>query len=273
MEIKYIDTHAHLNLEQFAEDREAVFAKCVEEQVGTNNVGTHKTTSQLAVELAKKHEHSWAIVGLHPIYVAMGGVDDEEKGYEAEFDHEFYKPLAEDKRTVGIGECGFDYFHNSDETYEKQREVFLAQVALANEVGKPLMLHLRNSKDGQGRNAYDDALEILKSEAKVLGNAHFYAGTKEQAQQFFDIGFTISFTGVITFAQAAYEELVKYAPLDMIHGETDCPYVAPAPFRGRRAEPWMVQEVYKKIAEIKQLDEEEVRTQLMDNAKRFWKVE
>lgn len=258
--MKYIDTHAHLNLEQFAEDREAVFGECAKQSVGMINVGTRKDTSQLAVELANQYDHAWAIVGLHPIMIT-----GEEGKRESEFDYDFYKPLAEDARTVGIGECGFDYFHQSDDTYETQRKVFLAQVALANEVGKPLMLHLRNSKDGQGRNAYDDALEILKTEAKVRGNAHFYAGTTEQAQAFFDLGYTISFTGVITFAKP-YEELVKYAPLDMIHGETDCPYVAPAPFRGRRAEPWMVQEVYKTIAAIKGVDEETIREQLVKNA-------
>lgn len=273
MELKYIDTHAHLNLEQFDEDREAVFEKCATKGVGMNNVGTHKATSKLAVELANQHENAWAIVGLHPIHVAVLGVGDKsEAEREDTFDYDFYKALAEDARTVGIGECGFDYYHNSDTTYEQQREVFRAQVALANEVEKPLMLHLRNSKDGQGRNAYDDALEILRSEAKVLGNSHFYAGTKEQAKAFFDIGYTISFTGVITFAQAAYEELVKFSPLDMIHGETDCPYVAPVPYRGQRAEPWMVQEVYKKIAEFKQLDEESVREQLLKNAKRLYSL-
>jgi TatD DNase family protein len=267
MEIKYIDTHAHLNLEQFNEDREAVFAKCAAEGVAMNNVGTNKETSQLAVELANKYDHAWALVGLHPIYVAGNHYPDANK--EISFDYDLYKKLAEDERTVGIGECGFDYFHKDQPTYEEQREVFLAQVALANEVGKPLMLHLRNAPDGQGRNAYDDALEIIKSEAKVHGNAHFYAGTAEQAKQFFDLGYTISFTGVITFAKD-YEELVKYAPLDMIHGETDCPYVAPVPHRGKRAEPWMVQEVYKKIASIKGLDEEVVRTQLLENAKRHY---
>lgn len=270
MELKYIDTHAHLNLEQFDEEREAVFLKCAEEGVGMNNVGTHKATSKLAVELANQYDHAWAIVGLHPASIAINGSDIKHESPETEFDYSFYKALAEDKRTVGIGECGFDYWHNSDDTYEQQREVFLAQVALANEVNKPLMLHLRNSKDGQGRNAYNDALEILKSEAKVLGNSHFYAGTIEQAQKFFDIGYTISFTGVITFAKP-YEELVKFAPLDMIHGETDCPYVAPTPYRGQRCEPWMVQEVYKKIAEYKQLDEEEVREQLLQNAKNLYR--
>lgn len=272
MELKYIDTHAHLNLAQFSEDREAVFAECVKQGVGMNNVGTHKATSKLAVELANQYDNAWAIVGLHPIHVAVASVENHSEDEKEEvFDYDFYKSLALDKRTVGIGECGFDYFHNSDSTYEEQREVFRAQVALANEVDKPLMLHLRNSKDGQGRNAYDDALEILKSEAKVLGNSHFYAGTIEQAKKFFDIGYTISFTGVITFAKE-YEELVKFAPLDMIHGETDCPYVAPAPYRGRRAEPWMVQEIYKKVAEYKQLDEEVVREQLLQNARRLYSI-
>jgi TatD DNase family protein len=266
MNLRYIDTHAHLNLEQFSADRAAVFAKCAAEGVGMINVGTGKDTSQLAVELANQYEHAWAIVGVHPVTV----VPFEDKEFESIFDYDFYKPLAEDSRTVGIGECGFDYFHQSADTYEVQREVFLDQVALANEVGKPLMLHLRNSKDGQGRNAYDDALEILKSEAKVAGNAHFYAGTTAQAKAFFDIGYTISFTGVITFAKP-YEELVKYAPLDMIHGETDCPYVAPIPYRGQRTEPWMVKEVYETIAKIKNLDEEAIREQLLKNAQTLYR--
>lgn len=271
MDYKYIDTHAHLNLAQFAEDREAVFGECAEQNVAMINVGTHKSTSQLAVELAEKHANAWSIIGLHPINVLSSDPDDADATVESVFDYDFYKPLAEAGRTVGIGECGFDYWHNSDETYQEQREVFLAQIALANEVGKPLMLHLRNSKDGKGRNAYEDALEILRSEAKVLGNAHFYAGTKEQAKKFFDIGYTISFTGVVTFAKD-YEDLVDYAPLDMIHGETDCPYVAPAPYRGRRCEPWMVQEVYKKIASVKGLDEELVREQLVKNAKKLYRI-
>lgn len=265
MNFKYIDTHAHLNLAQFAEDREAVFAECAKQEVAMINVGTHKSTSKLAVELAEQYENARAIIGLHPINVLTADPDETDAEPEATFDWDFYRPLAQSDQTVGIGECGFDYWHNSDDTYEAQKAVFLDQIALANEVGKPLMLHLRNRKDGSGRNAYNDALEILRSEAKVLGNSHFYAGTVEQAKAFFDIGYTISFTGVVTFAKD-YVELVKYAPLDMIHGETDCPYVAPVPYRGQRAEPWMVQAVYKKIADIKDLDLEEVRVQLIKNA-------
>ncbi|MEX2340705.1 MAG: TatD family hydrolase, partial [Candidatus Paceibacterota bacterium] len=120
-------------------------------------------------------------------------------------------------------------------------------------------------------NVYDDTYEILKAHAKVPGNVHFYAGTYEQAKKFFDIGFSVSFTGVITFAKD-YEEVVKNAPLDMIHGETDCPYVAPVPYRGQRCEPWMVKEVYKKIAEIRGENEERVREQLLQNARRLYKI-
>lgn len=272
MTFKYIDTHAHLNLAQFAKDREEVIKKNHEADVAVINVGTRKETSQLAVDIAHEHENNWAIVGIHPLNVVTADPDDHGASEpENKLDYEWYKALALDAKVVGIGECGFDYFHHPDSTYELQREVFVAQIELANEVGKPLMLHLRNSKDGQGRNAYDDALDILKSEAKVLGNAHFYAGTYEQAKAFFEIGYTISFTGVITFAKD-YEPLIKDVPLDMIHGETDCPYVAPVPYRGQRCEPWMTKEVYKKIAELKEIDEERLREQLVNNAKKLYKI-
>jgi len=276
--MKYIDTHAHLNLVQFDTDRQAVIAKCQEQGVGVINIGTRKETSALAVDLATNHDDMWAMVGVHPCSVIDVDPDDHgAKFAEPEFDYDFYKALALDPKTVGIGECGFDYFHNSDDTYEQQREVFLAQIVLANEVQKPLMLHLRNSPNLGGRNAYDDALEILKSESQVAGNAHFYAGTTTQAKAFFDLGFTISFTGVVTFPSHKpgiedYLDVVRYAPLDMIHGETDCPYVAPVPYRGQRCEPWMVQEVYKSIAQIQGEDQEKVREQLLSNARRLYQI-
>ena len=273
MTFKYIDTHAHLNLAKFSEDKEAVIKKNHEEGVAVINVGTRRNTSQLAVDIAHKHANNWAIIGIHPLNVVTADPDDHGASEpEQTLDYDFYKTLAGDEKVVGIGECGFDYFHHPDSTYELQRDVFLTQIVLANEVGKPLMLHLRNSKDGKGRNAYNDALDILKSEAKVPGNAHFYAGTYEQARAFFELGYTISFTGVITFAKD-YISLVKDTPLDMIHGETDCPYVAPVPYRGERCEPWMVKEIYKKIAEIKSETEERVREQLIKNAHHLYSLD
>ncbi len=267
--LHYLDTHAHLNLAQFAEDRAAVIAHNHERGVGCINIGTHQNTSELAVTLAHQYDMNWAIVGLHPVNVVTPDPADADAVVEPTFAYDTYKQLAQQDKVVGIGECGFDYMHNSADTYEAQRAVFVDQVHLANELQKPLMLHLRNGRDTGGRDAYDDALAVLQSEAKVPGNAHFYAGSVEQAKGFLELGYTISFTGVITFAEQ-YRELVQYVPLDMMHAETDCPYVAPVPYRGKRCEPWMVLEVYKKIAELKGLDEAVVREQLLTNARRLY---
>lgn len=295
MEIKYIDTHAHLNLAAFAGDTLSVVEKCAEEGVAVINVGTKASTSKRAVEIAtgmfnqaserqagsssslperaqvaSEGDNCFAIIGLHPINTVPDSHDEE--GEEAEvFDVEFYRELAKRDKVVGIGECGFDYWHTPANSYEIQERAFVAQIELANELNLPLMIHTRGPQPGQesptGRSVYQDVYEVLKQYAKVPFNVHFYAGTSEEAARFFELGGTISFTGVITFAKA-YEELVKNAPLDRIHAETDCPYVAPVPHRGRRAEPWMVKEVYKKIAAIRGENEELVREQLLANARR-----
>jgi TatD DNase family protein len=176
--------------------------------------------------------------------------------------------LLKHPKVVGIGECGLDYYRLSADSAAKQKEAFIAQIDLANEAEKPLMLHIRE--------AYGDALDILKTHANPpaggQGNAHFFAGTIEEARRFLDLGFTLSFTGAITFAKQ-YAELVEYVPLDMIQAETDCPFVAPVPYRGKRNEPAYVTEVVKKIAEIKKLPLEEVEKTLVENAKRVWRVE
>lgn len=281
MEYRYIDTHAHLNLSAFDEDRQEVIARCREHAIGVINIGTKLSTSTKAVELAEANENMWAMVGLHPIQTTPRLHTEEEIGGKAftskgeEFDTDAFRVLAASPKVVGIGECGFDYFHTGAETFEAQEEAFLKQIALANELGLPLMIHTRDPKPGAasptGRSVYDDVYDILKKYSNVPANIHFYAGTAKQAKRFFDIGCSISFTGVITFAKD-YEAVVRSAPLDRIHAETDCPYVAPVPHRGKRCEPMMVKEVYKKIAEIKGIDEEGVREQLMENAKRLYTI-
>lgn len=252
------------------------------------NVGTQQDTSRRAVELAASHDNCYAIIGLHPVHTSASYHDEQELGENMkaftsrgeEFDSDFYRDLAKNKKVVAIGECGLDYYRLEQDTRAVQEKAFIAQIELANELGLPLMIHTRDQKGNSASakaeagvgNVYDDTYEILKAHAKVPGNVHFYAGTWEQAKRFFDIGFSVSFTGVITFAKD-YEEVVKNAPLDMIHGETDCPYVAPVPHRGKRCEPWMVKEVYKKIASIRGEDEEEVRDQLIENARRLYKLD
>jgi TatD DNase family protein len=281
METKYIDTHAHLNLSAFNEDVAAVAENCAQEGVMVINVGTKESTSARAVELTSQYDHMYAIIGLHPIQTVPGRHDEAETGEGAKpfmskgesFDKAFYDQLARNKKVVGVGECGFDYWHCPAETYAVQEENFIAQIQFANEHNLPLMIHTRGPKPGEesptGRSVYRDVHDVLKQYAKVPFNVHFYAGTYEEAKAFFDLGGTISFTGVITFAKV-YEDIVRAVPLDLIHGETDCPYVAPVPHRGKRAEPWMVQEVYKKIAAIRGEDEEMVRQQLIENAKKFY---
>lgn len=287
MSYKYIDTHAHVNINAFKDDAEAVISKCKEEGVLMINVGTQTDTSQRAVELAEQYNNCYAIIGLHPVHTSASYHDESELGENMkaftsrgeEFDVNYYRELAKNPKVVAIGECGLDYYRLEKDTRAVQEKAFIEQIELANELGLPLMIHTRDAKGNSASakseagvgNVYDDTYEILKAHARVPGNVHFYAGNYEQAKKFFDIGFSVSFTGVITFAKD-YEEVVRSAPLDMIHGETDCPYVAPVPYRGQRCEPWMVKEVYKKIALIRGEDEEVIRAQLVENAKGLYKL-
>lgn len=285
MNFKYIDTHAHVNINAFVDDYVSVIKEAQEEGVAIINVGTQKDTSKRATEIADEFDEGvYAIVGLHPIHTSKSFHDTQELGENQKeftsrgevFDIESYRELCKHPKVVGIGECGYDYYRLETDTKEVQEKAFIEQIELANELGLPLMIHTRDAKGNANSAAatesvYDDTYATLKQYAKVPGNIHFYAGNWEQAKKFFDIGFTISFTGVITFA-SDYAKVVKNAPLDMIHAETDCPYVAPVPHRGKRCEPLMVKEVYKKIAEIKGVDEERVREQLVENAKKLYSL-
>ncbi len=281
--MRYIDTHAHLNLSAFTEDVGVVIEKCNAESVGVINIGTKESTSARAVELALAHKSLYAMVGLHPIQTVPQSHDEDELGEGGmpfiskgeTFNTDFYRNLIamSNGKVVGIGECGFDYYHTSSDTYITQEVAFIEQIKLANELQLPLMIHTRGPKPGEdsptGRSVYADVHAVLKQYAKVPFNVHFYAGTIDEATAFFDIGGTISFTGVITFAKV-YEDIVRAVPLDRIHAETDCPYVAPIPYRGARCEPQFVIEVYKKISELKNIDLEVVRQQLIENANKLY---
>jgi TatD DNase family protein len=279
--MKWIDTHAHLNLSAFCDDVDVVAERCLTEEVSVINIGTKLSTSMRAVELAVRYEHMHAIVGLHPIQTVPGTHDADEIGEGGQpfssqgeaFNLDAFRLLAASPKVLGIGECGFDYWHCPPETYEVQENAFLAQIALANELRLPLMIHTRGPKPGEasptGRSVYEDVYQLLKDHADVPFNVHFYAGTLDEAKKFLDIGGNISFTGVITFARQ-YEDIIKALPLDTMHAETDCPFVAPVPYRGQRCEPWMVKEVYKQIAAIRGEDEEMVREQLLENSRTLY---
>jgi TatD DNase family protein len=219
----------------------------------------------------------YACVGLHPIHTSASFHDEDELGDEGKtftskgeaFSSEAYRALAQDEKTVAIGECGLDYFRTTgEEEKKKQVDAFMQQIALANEVGKPLMLHIRS---GAGGDAYRDALEILRAHARVRGNAHFFAGSLADAQDFWDMGFSTSFTGVVTFTRD-YDELVRSAPEHLIHAETDAPYVAPTPYRGQRNEPLYVREVVARLAEIRGAEPASFAERLCQNAKELYGI-
>lgn len=277
--MKYFDAHTHTNFAAYDADRESVFAHAREESVGMNVVGTQYDTSKAAVLLAHSHEGVWATVGLHPVHTSKSFHDAKELGAEGEeftsrgevFDTAAYADLAASPRVIAIGECGLDYYRLDADTKKAQQEAFIGQIELANSLRKPLMLHIRNGAD-TSENAYLDALELLKAHAKVSGDVHFFAGDWDIAQKFLAIGFTLSFTGVVTFTHD-YDEVVRNAPLDMILSETDAPYITPVPHRGKRNEPMHVIEVVKAIARIREADEESVRNQLLDNAARVFGID
>ncbi|MDE2038056.1 MAG: TatD family hydrolase [Patescibacteria group bacterium] len=272
MDIKRIDIHSHLNFSAFDADRDAVARRALDAGTAFITVGTQLDTSRKAIELAEAYpEGAYAIVGLHPIHTSAsfhdaaelgeGGMEFSSRGER--FDPAPYRELLKHPKAVGVGEVGLDHYRLEGDTRALQREAFEAQIDLANEAGKPLMLHIRE--------AYEDALAVLKDRARVKGNVHFFAGTTEQARRFLDLGFTLSFTGVITFARQ-YAELVEYVPLDMMHAETDCPFVAPVPHRGARNEPAFVSFVTEKIAALKKLPVADVEKALVANAHRLFGI-
>ncbi|MDP1625342.1 MAG: TatD family hydrolase [bacterium] len=264
---EYIDIHSHVNFRDFDGDRHETIKRALDAKVWMINVGTGLDMSKKAIDMTREYpEGVYAIIGLHPIHV-------EEEKFDASAYCESFA-FAPKGKVVGIGECGLDYFHTKDEVGRAlQKKVFLEQIDLALKLDLPLMLHVRSGAD---RDAYDDTLAILteykaKAGDKLRGDAHFFAGSVEQAKAFIDLGFHLSFTGVVTFAKQ-YEALVKAVPNDRIMSETDCPYVAPVPNRGKRCEPIFVREVADKMASIKGEDPVPFRRQLVENANALWKL-
>jgi TatD DNase family protein len=281
MAMKYFDAHTHPQFVAYDSDRDEVMKRALEAGVGMNVVGTQKDTSIAAVALAETYDDVYASIGLHPIHTAKSYHDAQELGEgNKEFtsrgeqlDFDFYKNLGESEKVIAIGECGLDYYRIDESTKGVQFENFVKQIELANALKKPLMLHIRNPlrQSGSVASAYDDAIALIKSHAKVQGDVHFFAGDWNIAKQFLDLGFTLSFTGVVTFTHD-YDDVVKHAPLDMILSETDAPYITPTPFRGKRNESMHIPLVVKRIAEIRGEDEEKVREQLFENAKRVFGI-
>ena len=266
-----IDTHAHLNFAAFKDDTDKVIDQCLENDLWMINVGSQYSTSRRAVTIAEKYpEGIYAAIGLHPIHAIPHEVDVNEvnpsfKSSVEEFNADKYKELAKSKKVVAIGEIGLDYSYAKNDTDKKtQKKVFIEQLNLARKLSLPVIIHCRD--------AWKDLIKILKESGEgVKGVGHFFPGSLEDAKELIDMGFLISFTGVITFAKT-YDEIIKNIPLDKLMVETDCPYVSPVPFRGKRNMPLYVKYVVKRISEIKEVSESEVAKITTKNAKELFKI-
>jgi TatD DNase family protein len=268
-EIKYIDAHSHIHFPQFEQDREEVLARMKEAGVSTITVGCDRATSFAARDFAHAHGF-YATAGLHP------------SDNRAEpLDEEGIRELLSDERVVAVGECGLDYSRlpagkaglEDESEKERQRDIFRRQVALAVAADKPVMIHCRASgKDSEQRtDAHDDCLAILKQFPGVRPILHFFTASPEVAARYQELDAYFSFSGVITFA-SMYEKTVQAVPLDRILVETDAPYAAPVPHRGKRNEPVFAIDTLKHVALLRGIDEEVFRLQMLANMKAAFKL-
>ena len=247
------DSHAHLDEACFAEDFEEILARMAQNQVrGMMNIGCDLPSSERSIRLAERYDWIWAAVGSHP--------DDADQVDEARI--LMYRKLARHPRVKAIGEIGLDY-HYEDIPRDVQQHAFRLQMALAEELELPVVIHERE--------AHGDALTIIDEYPSVKGVFHCFSGSPELANELVRRGWYIGFTGVVTFKNARKAvETAKSIPLNRILIETDCPYMAPEPYRGRRNDPSYVPLVAQKIAELRGLPAATVAQATWDNARKLF---
>lgn len=253
--MKLLDTHVHLTDDRFDADRQAVI-----DAFETDNIlcvieaATDESDAKAAVELAKTNARIYAAVGIHP----HEAKDASERYLEVLAD------LAKNPKVVAIGEIGLDY-HYDISPRDIQKRTFKDQIALAKELDLPIIIH--------SREATKDTMDILKSFAPLKGVVHCFSGSKETALETLRLGLHISFTGTLTFSNAhKVQEAFMAVPLDRVMAETDGPYLAPVPVRGKRNEPKYVKHVIEKMAELHGLDPEKMADINIENAKNLFGV-
>ncbi|HKJ05093.1 MAG TPA: TatD family hydrolase [Geopsychrobacteraceae bacterium] len=248
---KLIDTHAHLDGSQFNQDREETIARAHESGISKIlTVGCDLESSQSSIDLAAKHKDIYAAVGIHP--------HDSAKCNETAIDR--LREMQKQPKVVAIGEIGLDFFRNLAPR-DKQREAFRRQIRLAKEVGKPIIVH--------DRDAHDEVLQMLREEnaASVGGVLHCFSGDLKMARACIELGFYLSFPGTITYPKnEEVRDIVRAISIDRMLVETDCPYLSPQKFRGKRNEPAYVRYTAEKIAEVKSLSIEDVARVTSRNA-------
>ena len=249
------DTHAHLNDPAFDEDREELMAGLADKGVGlVMNAGCSLQSSKDIIQMAEVYPWLYASVGSHP--------DSADEVNEAVIEE--YRKLCRHEKVKAIGEIGLDYYYE-DIPREIQKNAFRMQMALAQELDMPVIIHERE--------AHDDGMRIVKEFPKVKGVFHCYSGSAEMARQLVNMGWYIGFTGVLTFKNARKAvETAAAIPLDRIVLETDCPFMAPEPFRGKRNDPGYLPKMAEKLAEIRGISVEEAIAVTTENAKRLYRI-
>lgn len=250
------DTHAHYDAEEFAADRDAVLAALPAQGVSlVVNPGCDLPSSQTAVDLSRRYPHVYAAVGYHPENCAP---------YQ-EGDLNILRDLSREEKVVAIGEIGLDYYWEENPPKELQQVVFRDQLKLAEELDLPVIVH--------DREAHADSLAVVREFPRVRGVFHCFSGSAEMAEELVRLGWMVSFTGVLTYKNARRAvEAARAVPLERIMIETDSPYMAPAPHRGKRNDSGYVRHVCEKLAEIKGISFEECARITLENGKRFYGI-
>ena len=250
------DTHAHYDDTQFDPDREALLSALPESGVGlVVNPGCDIPTSRQAVALAEQYPHIYAAVGYHP----------ENCGPYVPEELDVLRELARHAKVVAIGEIGLDYYWEENPPRDFQQQVFRAQLQLAQELDLPVIVH--------DREAHGDSLAIIQEFPAVRGVFHCFSGSAEMAKELVKLGWMVSFTGVLTYKNARKAlEAAAAVPLDRLMIETDSPYMAPVPNRGKRNDSRNVAFICEKLAEVKGISPEECARITWENGKRFFRI-
>jgi TatD DNase family protein len=239
----FIDSHAHLEMEQFNSDREPMIARAREagiERIVAIGSGTGPGSLDCGIQLAEQYEFIYATIGIHP----------HEAKLATEADFQELQQLAKRTKVIAWGEIGLDYFYDHSPR-ETQQQVFLRQMEMAKTAKLPIVIHCRPSENSE--NAWEDCLNLLERHwrsSNLGGILHCFTGTWSYAKRALDLGFMISFAGNITFPKAqSIRDAAKEVPLERLLIETDSPFLAPVPYRGKRNEPAFVKEVARQLGE------------------------
>lgn len=254
----FIDSHTHLDDPRFDQDRENVIESLREDGIDmVINIGADKESSLSTLELARKYDNIYAVAGVHP----HSASELEEDGLD------WLIEIAKEEKVVAIGEIGLDFYYDNSPR-DIQRKWFKAQLQLAKELGLPVVIHTRDA----AKETYD-ILKDAAADGKLKVLMHCYSGSAEMAMDYARLGFYIALGGAVTFKNARVSrEVASVVPLENLMIETDCPYMTPEPFRGKRNEPKYVNLVAEKIAEIKGITVEEFAKATADNARRFFRL-